>query len=38
MECNNLINLDLSSLDVKNITNLSWIFDNCSNLKKNKSE
>ncbi len=31
--CNNIIDLDLSSFDTKNITNMSYMFSGCENLK-----
>ena len=31
-ECENLNNLDLSSFNTKNVTNMSWMFYNCENL------
>ena len=32
--CSNLTNIDLSSFNTKNVTNMSGMFSYCSNLKK----
>ena len=31
-DCDNIINIDLSSFNTKNVTNMSSMFDNCENL------
>ena len=33
-ECNSLTNLNLSNFNTQNVTNMSWMFDNCNSLKK----
>ena len=35
-KCSNLINIDLSSFNTQNVTNMSMIFEECNNLKKVK--
>ena len=30
--CSNLTNIDLSSFNTKNVTDMSWMFSGCSNL------
>ena len=35
-DCSNLTNIDLSSFDTKNVTNMSYMFAGCYNLNRVK--
>ena len=32
--CSSLTNIDLSNFNTNNVTNMSWMFDECSKLRK----
>ena len=32
--CSSLTNINLSNFNTNNVTNMSWMFDECSSLKK----